>query len=175
MTGVSADVVVTTARLVVRRFTADDAASLHEYRNDLEVARYQGWSLPYSRADAAALVRTMHEQELFALGVWTQLALATRQEPTALIGDIGVRIEPVEPTAEVGFTVARAHWGNGYAAEALTAVVEHLIEQLGLARVVAFTDRRNEQAQRVLERAGLRYITEDDNEFLYYRRAQEVP
>jgi RimJ/RimL family protein N-acetyltransferase len=115
----------------------------------------------------------MSRQPLFEPGTWTQLAVAIRDAPSELVGDIGVRVEPVEPTVEVGFTVAREHWRRGYASEALRAVVEHLLHaDRGFVRVVAFTDHRNEAAQHVLERAGLRYITQDGDEFVYYRRAQ---
>jgi RimJ/RimL family protein N-acetyltransferase len=166
------EVVVTTPRLVVRRFVVADATAFHAYRNDEEVARHQGWSLPYARDDADALAIVMSRQPLFEPGEWTQLAVAARDAPDVLVGDIGVRREPVEPTAELGVTFARDHWGRGYAGEALTAVVEHLLGPIGLARVVAFTDQRNERAQRALESAGLRYITQDGDEFVYYRRAQ---
>jgi RimJ/RimL family protein N-acetyltransferase len=167
------EVVVSTPRLLVRRFAFADAPTFHAYRNDPEVARYQGWSLPYSHDDADALAIVMSRQPLFEAGTWTQLAIATHDAPTAIIGDIGVRVEPVEPTVEVGFTMARDQWGRGYASEALTAVVEHLLAPArGIVRVVAFTDLHNEAAQHVLENAGLRYITQDGDEFVYYRRRQ---
>jgi aminoglycoside 6'-N-acetyltransferase len=167
------EVVVTTPRLFVRRFAFADAPTFHAYRNDPEVARYQGWSLPYSQDDADALAIVMSRQPLFERGVWTQLALALREAPAVIVGDVGVRVEPVEATVEVGFTMAREHWGRGYASEALSAVVEHLlVPDRGFVRVVAFTDHRNEAAQHVLERAGLRYITQDGDEFVYYRPAQ---
>ncbi len=167
------EVVVATTRLVVRRFAFADAPAFHAYRNDADVARHQGWSLPYSQDDADALAIVMSRQPLFEPGSWTQLAIATRERPAVIVGDIGVRVEPVEPTAEIGFTLAREHWGQGYASEAVTAVVEHLLHPArGFVRVVAFTDHRNDAAQHVLERAGLRYITQDGDEFVYYRRTQ---
>ena len=168
-------VLLTSNRLVVRRFTFDDVDALHAYRNDADVARYQSWELPYDRIDAEMLAIEMGTAPLFRLGDWTQLAIALSDEPDELIGDVGVRIEDLEPTAELGFTVARQHWGNGYGTEALDTVIEHLFAELALVRVVAFTDRDNAGAQRALERAGLRYVTMDGNDMVYYRRRPGHP
>jgi RimJ/RimL family protein N-acetyltransferase len=163
---------IATDRLVVRRFRASDAAALHAYRNDPDVARWQGWTLPYSQHDADQLATTMATIDMFTLGEWTQLGIALPSAPDTLVGDVGVRMEAEEPTAEIGFTLARASWGLGYASEAVTAVVEYLLHRLALARVVAFTHEENVKAQHVLERAGLRFITQDGDEFVYYRRAE---
>lgn len=168
-------IVLTTDRLVVRRFEPSDAATLHAYRNDPEVARWQGWSVPWPMEFAEAFVRDMHQGPMFELGDWTQLALATRTDPDELIGDVGVRLEADEPTAEIGFSLVPTRWGLGYASEAVAAVVDHVVERLGLARVVAFTLRDNEAAQRVLEHAGLRFIGVDGDECIYYRAAAGVP
>ena len=164
-------IVTTTERLVIRKMTTADAPTLQRYRNDPEVARYQGWDTPYSLQHAEKLAREMERNDPFLLGAWTQLGVALLGSSHALIGDVAVRLEAEEPTAEVGVTFDRTHWGLGYAGEAVTAVVEHCLEHLGLARVVAFTHHANEPAQRVLERAGLRFVTTDGDDLVYYRRA----
>ncbi len=168
-------ILLTTDRLVVRRFDFDDVDAFLAYRNDPDVARFQGWSLPYDRIDAEILAIEMANAPLFRLGEWTQLALGTIEDPKTLIGDIGVRIEALEPTAEIGFTIARTHWGNGYGAEALDAVVAHLLDEIDLVRAVAFTHQANLAAQRSLERAGLRYVTMDGDDMVYYRRRAGHP
>ena len=164
-------IVTTTERLVIRKMVATDAPTLHRYRNDAEVARYQGWVTPYSFQQAEALARDMELNDPFLLGEWTQLAVALLDASHSLIGDVAVRLEAEEPTAEIGVTFDRNHWGEGYAGEAVTAVVEHCLEHLGLARIVAFTHHANEPAQRVLERAGLRFVATDGDDLVYYRRA----
>jgi RimJ/RimL family protein N-acetyltransferase len=166
-------IVTTTQRLVIRKMTMDDATPFHRYRNDLEVAQYQGWETPYSLEQAEALVRDMELNDPFVLGEWTQLGVALLDASHSLIGDVAVRLEAEEPTAEIGVTFDRMYWGAGYAGEAVTAVVEHCLDRLGLARVVAFTHQHNEAAQRVLERAGLRFVATDGDELVYYRRADQ--
>ena len=165
------EIVLATERLVVRRFEPADAVALHAYRNDPEVARWQGWDTPYAFEHAEDLAVQMHLLPLFEPGDWTQLALAPIDEPERLIGDIGVRLEAHEPTAEIGFSLAREHWGRGLASEAVSAVVDHVLAECSLVRVVAFTLRENEAAQRVLEHAALRFVALDGDELVYYRRA----
>lgn len=159
-----------TERLVIRRFTARDVDAFHAYRNDPEIARWQGWSLPFARPAAEAFVAEMAGIELFRPGVWTQVAVARRDEPAALIGDFGVRIQAEEPTAEIGVTFAVAAHGHGYATEALDALVEHLLGARGMARAVAVTLGVNAPTQRLLDRAGFRAVARDGDELIFSRR-----
>ena len=166
----AADTILATDRLIVRRFVIADTAPFHVYRNLAPVAEHQGWETPYSLDEAHALVADMTNNDPFGLGEWTQLAIAYAGSPTELIGDIAVRMESDEPTAEIGFSLHPDHWGLGLVTEALDAIVEHLFAKLALARVVAFTAPENRRAQRTLERVGLRYIATDGNDLVYYRR-----
>lgn len=166
--------IVETERLAIRRFRADDTDALHRYRNDADIARWQGWSIPVPYDDARQMAEEMAIVELFTPGRWTQLALERRNR-SGLIGDLGIRIEADEPAAELGFTIAREHWGNRYGAEALTAITTYLFDTRGLVRVVAFTDQQNTHAQRALEAAGLRAVAVDGDDFVYTRLAGESP
>ncbi|MEP6624835.1 MAG: GNAT family N-acetyltransferase [Acidimicrobiia bacterium] len=161
---------LTTERLLVRGFTLDDLDEFHAYRNDPAVARWQGWDVPYSRESAEALVYEMAISELFRPGEWTQLALE-RKDTVRLIGDIGVRREPVEPTAEVGITLAADAQGIGYATEALDAVVEDLFRTLALARVIAIVHQENASVRRLLDRTGFAVVAQDGDELIFSRRA----
>jgi RimJ/RimL family protein N-acetyltransferase len=160
---------LTTERLLVRGFTLDDLDEFHAYRNDPDVARWQGWDVPYSRDAAEALVYEMAISELFRPGEWTQLALE-RNDEVGLIGDIAVRREPMEPTAEVGITLSAAAQGQGYGTEALTAVVDDLFHTLALARVIAIVHVENAAVRRLLDRVGFRVVAQDGDELIYSRR-----
>jgi RimJ/RimL family protein N-acetyltransferase len=58
--------------------------------------------------------------------------------------------------AHIGYTVARAHWHQGYATEAVGRLLAYLFEELGLRRVIAETDVLNDPSWRLLERLGFR-------------------
>jgi len=57
---------------------------------------------------------------------------------------------------EIGYRFVRKVWGRGLATEAVAAALDHGFRHLGLARIVAITDRRNLASQRVLQKIGLR-------------------
>lgn len=80
--------------------------------------------------------------------------LITRARDAALIGCIGIdRTTAFEDGAELGYWIARQHWGQGYATEAGRAVLE-IAATLGYARVMAMHFLDNPASGRVLEKLG---------------------
>jgi RimJ/RimL family protein N-acetyltransferase len=59
------------------------------------------------------------------------------------------------PCVEIGWRLARDHWGHGYACEAAGAVLAFGFEQLGLPEIVSFTVAANTRSRRVMERIGM--------------------
>ncbi len=144
-----------TERLTLRHFRDSDAAAFFDYRNDPEVARWQSWE-GITREAAEAFAREFSTGGPAPPGEWFQIAVALR--PTGvLIGDCALKLLTDPPgTAEIGFTFAREHQGQGYAFEAVSRLVRHLFEGLGLGRVVAETDAENARSWHLLERLGMR-------------------
>jgi aminoglycoside 6'-N-acetyltransferase len=149
-----ADVTLTTARLVVRRFRPADAEALAAYRSDPAVARYQSWQTPLSTEDAAELIRVFQAGDPTSPG-WFQYAIA-RGEDDVVIGDVGVNRHDNGMQAEIGFTLARSSWRRGYAYEAASRVLDQLFRVDGLLRVSADCDARNQASARLLDRLGFR-------------------
>jgi RimJ/RimL family protein N-acetyltransferase len=69
------------------------------------------------------------------------------------IGMIDARIHP--PEVEIGYGLARAHWGKGYMPEAVRAVIDWAFQQPSIYRVCATTDLENIPSQHVLEKVGM--------------------
>jgi RimJ/RimL family protein N-acetyltransferase len=144
------------ARLVLRRLQPGDVAELVRYRSDPQVARFQGWEAPYPPADAERLVDAMLARHPDTPGEWFQYAVELRSAQ-GIIGDCGVLTDAGEPRrAEIGFTIAAAHQGRGYATEAVRTLLGYLFGSLGKHRVSAECDARNLASARVLEKAGMR-------------------
>jgi len=61
-------------------------------------------------------------------------------------------------TAEIGYRLAQASWGKGYASEGVCALIDAAFGSLGFDRVRAETMAVNLASRRVLEKAGLRYV-----------------
>jgi RimJ/RimL family protein N-acetyltransferase len=147
-------VLLTTDRLVLRRFRPADAETLAAYRTDPGVARYQSWRSPYSLRQARYAVETMAAADPDQPG-WFQYAVELTAE-RAHIGDVGVNLHDNRMQADIGYTLAPERQGHGYATEAVRAVLEHLFRVKGLHRVSAECDARNVASYRLLERTGFR-------------------
>jgi len=62
---------------------------------------------------------------------------------------------PFTPAVEVGWRLARDHWGHGYASEAARAAIAFGFDELRLGEIVSFTASANERSRRVMERLGM--------------------
>lgn len=142
-----------TERLLLRWMTSDDAADLAERRSDPLVAQYQSWIAPYSLAQAQSLIETVTAHDEPVIGEWAQPVIV-RREDGQTVGDLAVRIGEDGHSAEIGYTLHRWAWGNGYATEAAAALVDYLIRDRHVHRVTAMTDPGNSASQRLLERLG---------------------
>lgn len=142
-----------TARLVLRRFRPDDAAAFAAYRSDPEVARYQGWDAPVPIEEAERFVTAMAAAHPDTPGEWFQIAVEAEGR---LVGDVAIHVDGDDPRlARLGFTLAPAEQGKGYATEAVRAALDYLFGR-GKHRVCADCDARNTRSAALLERVGMR-------------------
>ncbi|MFE4330580.1 MULTISPECIES: GNAT family N-acetyltransferase [unclassified Streptomyces] len=145
---------IETSRLRLRRFLPSDVADFAAYRSDSEVARYQNWDFPLPLALARRLVAEYARRDPTRPG-WFPYAVELKQDER-LIGDIAVNRHPGGLKAELGFSIARARQGQGYASEAVRGVLTELFGQ-GLRTAVAECDVRNTRSARLLEHLGFTY------------------
>jgi len=142
---------IETPRLRVRAMCADDAAEFSAYRSDPDVARFQSWATP---VDVEAARRFIAEQQHLdgpTPDEWVQLAV---ERDGQLAGDVAVNLDTHSRVARLGYSLAPAHQGRGLASEAVGAVVDALVDDLGVHRVEAALDPRNVASARLLENLG---------------------
>ncbi|MBV9953361.1 MAG: GNAT family N-acetyltransferase [Acidimicrobiia bacterium] len=140
-----------TERLSLRQLEVGDAPIVCAYRSDPDVARHQSWSAPYPLRAAEALVQEMLHRRPSDPG-WTQIGIELKATGE-LIGDVAFERRDAREAA-VGYTLAPAHWGNGYATEAVGAVVDHGLDVLGHGVIVAEVLPENAASIGVLTRLG---------------------
>jgi ribosomal-protein-alanine N-acetyltransferase len=146
-------VMLETERLVLRNWDLDDAAGAFTIYGDPEVTRFLRGPARDLEAVREILRRNVDRQTRRGFAMW-----ATVEKPTGrLVGSCGLQYLDGGPEVEVGYHLARAAWGRGYATEAARACVCYGFDHLNLARVVGIADPRNLASQRVLEKAGLTY------------------
>lgn len=144
---------IETKRLLLRPMLQSDADALHARRNDPEVAKYQTWELPYSREKADALVESVVAMDGPQNDEWW-VATVQLLDSGEILGDLPVHLSWQCRSAEIGYAFDREHWGNGYAVEAVKAIVEYLFEQIGVTRIMGMLHPDNVASAMVLERTG---------------------
>jgi ribosomal-protein-alanine N-acetyltransferase len=160
---------LTTERLILREVVAEDAEDLLVFRGDPEVQRYN--LVPMRNVqEALSLVRTM--QAWYDSRYAVQWGITLRDEKRVL-GLCGLHDwNRRHRRASLGYDLARSHWGQGIATEAVRAVLRFGFEQWNLNRIEAITVVDNDRSIRLLERLGFHregvrrgYSLEEDGHF----------
>jgi RimJ/RimL family protein N-acetyltransferase len=145
--------VIETARLVLRQWRDSDRAPFAAMGADLQVMAH--FPALLTRAESDALIDRL--SAAIAERGWGLWAIE-RHEDGRFLGWTGLNPVtfpcPVEGEVEIGWRLARAAWGQGYAREAALAALAFGWE-LGLARIVSFTVAANTRSWELMQRIGL--------------------
>ena len=124
-------------------------AIFHRYASDEEVTRFLGWPRHRSIADTQAfLAFSANHWERWPAGPY----LIWSRHNGQLLGSTGLTFETADE-AVTGYVLARDTWGQGYATEALTAMVD-LAREIGVRRLTALCHPAHRASWRVLEKCG---------------------
>ncbi|NVM93457.1 GNAT family N-acetyltransferase [Arthrobacter wenxiniae] len=154
---------LTTERLVLRRFCADDLDAYYAYQRLPETARYL-YGGPRSYVQCMARIAKYVEDPFAGPGDWATFAVERAGLP-GLVGELALKWNPggrtgdgdgAERVGEIGWTLAPGAQGHGYATEAARAVLDLAIDHLGFHRVEARLDARNGASAAICERLGMR-------------------
>lgn len=141
-------------RLGYRPFVPDDWRDVLAYQANGRFARFYPWDHRSAKA-VQAFVQTFVDWQQEEPRYRYQFALTLPGSPT-LIGNCGVRLTfPGSRSADLGYEIDPAHWGQGYATEAARAMLAFAFEQLALDRVWAMSLVENAASVRVLQKAGM--------------------
>ena len=144
-----------TPRLQLRQWRDQDLSAFAALNADPEVMRHFPAPLSCAESDAIAL----RCQALIAERGWGGFWAVEERGSGAFVGMIGLHEPanlPCSPCVEVGWRLARAHWGKGYATEGAAAALRFAFEVLELAEVVSFTSIHNTRSEAVMQRLGMR-------------------
>ena len=143
-----------TQRLCLRRWRTKDIAPFADMNADPLTMRFMPGVL--SRAETEALVQRFEaHHDAHGFGVWAIEAPGV----APLVGYTGLqRVSfeaPFAPAVEVGWRLAPAFWGRGYATEAAREALRFGFEDLNLDQIVSFTVEANKPSWSVMERLGM--------------------
>ncbi|MFT7474741.1 MAG: RimJ/RimL family protein N-acetyltransferase [Verrucomicrobiales bacterium] len=153
-----------TKRLLLRPVRASDTNALFERRNDPAVAEMQDWVTPFVFERAESLIAAVADMDGPGSAGWWMLTIADASD-TQIYGDLALKLENDGRSAEVGYSLAREHWGKGIASEALTGLLDWLFEDQGVTRVAAMLLPENHRSARLLETCGFVFEGHTRNSF----------
>jgi RimJ/RimL family protein N-acetyltransferase len=162
-----------TERLILRPPSPGDLEDFVALGADPEVMRYIGQGQTQSRGQAAFWMECLLADARHGIpvphpngmpgwlvvieqrtGAFAGLAVLTVLG-AAHVAAVGPALCPTTPVVEVGYRLAKAFWGKGYATEAGAVLVRYGFETMRLAQIVAIADARNMASNRVIEKLGL--------------------
>jgi RimJ/RimL family protein N-acetyltransferase len=147
---------IRTERLLLRPLTVDDVDALLAYRSQPDVCRY----VPFEPMDRQVIGERLAAQ-------WSTTALTDEGQSLTLgmelartgelVGDVVLFWHSREHRGgEVGYILNPDFAGRGYATEAAHAMLRLGFDELGLHRIIARIDERNEASANVARRLGMR-------------------
>jgi len=148
---------IETERLVLRRYIPEDAQAMYDnWASDPEVTKFLTWPT-YTSVEPAKMI----------IGEWIkayenddfyQWTIVLKENGEAPIGGISVVDKDDKVMrAEVGYCLSRSFWHRGIMTEALNAVIDYLIFEVGMNRVEARHDTNNPNSGAVMKKCGMKY------------------
>ena len=154
--------IIETERLLLRQWRDDDRDPFAAINADPVVMEHFPATL--TRAESDAFV-DRHSALIDQRG-WGLWAVEVR-DTGDFIGFTGLAVPVFDadfvPCTEIGWRLAPASWGRGYATEAATSVLSFAFDELGLDEVLSFTYVGNHRSRRVMEKIGLEERLEFDH------------
>ena len=145
-----------TERLILRRWQDSDREPFASLNADPDVRRHFVSTLTREESDAS-IERFDSLFEQHGYGLWA----VERRDTSEFIGFTGLAPMPSgipgEGGVEVGWRLAKQHWGFGFATEAALSSLEFAFTELGLTHVNSITAASNTRSRSVMERIGMRH------------------
>lgn len=148
-------IILETGRLRLRNWRDSDRPLFAGINADPEVMKF--FPFRRTRAEADALMdRISARIDQTGFGFYAA-AIRETDEP---VGFCGLALTDLEPffgdgTLEIGWRLARPHWGKGYVTEAATALLHHGFENRGATEIVSFAVPENIRSTAVMKRIGM--------------------
>lgn len=143
--------IIHTNRLTLRPLSPDDAPAVFEWTSDARVTRY----LPYTRH--TRLTDTTDWLSILSDEADAWYAGVVRKDDGKLIGSISLTWQESQKAWEFGYNYRFDCWGNGYATEALRALLRFAVDSLHAETIIAKHAVDNPASGRVMLKCGMRF------------------
>ena len=135
-------------RIILRPISLDDAEDMFEYTSDEETTRYIYEPHKDLERTQNAIANYYMEEPIGKYAI-------VLKESGKMIGVIEFRVKEENKSGDLGFTLSRHFWGNGYMTEAGKLILDLAFRTLDLERVYAGHEVGNDASGKVLKRLGM--------------------
>jgi len=152
------NVVIETDRLLLRKFTEDDATLLYQLNLDPEVILYT--HDPITDVEHARKILNdviLPQYSLYNHGRWATHLKSSLE----FIGWCGLKYLSETNEVDLGYRFMKEFWGNGYATEAASACIDYDFTRLNLNLIIGRALRENLGSIKVLEKCGMKYLHDE--------------
>ncbi|HEY7967859.1 MAG TPA: GNAT family N-acetyltransferase [Solirubrobacteraceae bacterium] len=146
-------VTITTERLLLRPWREQDRGPFAALNGDPDVMEWFPFTLTEAQSDKLA-DRIEERIAEYGWGLWA-VEVPGAADFIGFVGLNDATDQLGDPAIEIGWRLAKEHWGHGYAPEAAIASLAYGFDVLGLAEIVAFTSTGNGKSRRVMEKIGM--------------------
>lgn len=145
----------TSQRLIFRRYEQGDMDFLYSMLSDSQMMKYIGSGNTRNREESHAFLERI--QSHYKKNGEYGLKLLIRKKDGVPVGHAGIIPQQVngEDELEIGYWIAKEFWGNGYAIEAASALLNRGVEQLGLTRLISLIQSKNTRSIRIANENGM--------------------
>lgn len=143
---------IKTPRLILRRFTLDDAQMMYDnWAKDERVTKYLTWE---AHACVEVTVGILKEWvEKYKNDDYYHWAIEFEGEPVGAIGV--VEISDKHSRGVIGYCIGYDYWNKGIVTEALQAVIDYMYSQVNMNKLSAYHDVENIGSGKVMEKCGM--------------------
>jgi len=152
---------IQTQRLILRKITPNDLEMIFSWMSDPEMTKYEDWiphgSVDYTRGFISWLTSDYKDEQTYCWGI----QLCDDIIGFAIVAGVN------EWNGSIAYYIKRDLWLNGYATEAVNAIMRFMFSEVGVDRITAKHSIKNVASGKVLKKVGMRYRGHV-KEFEYY-------
>lgn len=145
---------IDTKRLVLRKISIKDARILHKYWSDPEVTKFLNMDTFKSIEQSISMINLLNS--IYKTNEGIRWAIMSK-DLDKVIGTCGYHNYIKKSSRiEIGYELGRPYWGNGYAIEAVKAIINYGFNEMHLNRIEAFTVPEAYRSIDLLEKLGFK-------------------
>lgn len=139
---------IETGRIILRFLIKEDIHDMLSYRNNVDIAKYQGFEPKYTEESMEEFINTYSTDNVDPKKSWIQVGIEYKQDKK-IIGDIGIHIENIGDNfyqTQLGISLNTNYQGKGIANETIKTLINFLFNDWNCHRIYAEMDIRNSKS-----------------------------